>query len=148
MVDPDDPALQHVGVVSDTYTVLVTAEQTAGRYAMLIPPGGGPPAHRHDFEEQFHLLDGEIEVTFRGEKTTVRTGQTVNVPARAPHHFTNVSDHPAVDADLGDLDALTAAARGADGVGVRGTWFSTLSSAIGPARQNRTGVAELPPACR
>ena len=98
VVDPDDRGLQHVGVVSDTYTVLITAEQTAGRYAMLdmlIPPGGGPPPHRHDFEEQFHLLDGEIELTFRGEKVTVRAGQTVNVPARAPHQFTNAADRTA-----------------------------------------------------
>lgn len=46
VVSSDDPALQHVGVVGDTYTVLVTAEQTAGRYAMLdmlIPPNA---AHR------------------------------------------------------------------------------------------------------
>ena len=77
---------------------LITAEQTAGRYAMLdmlIPPGGGPPPDRHDFEEQFHLLDGEIELTFRGEKVTVRAGQTVNVPARAPHHFANAADRTA-----------------------------------------------------
>ena len=62
---------------------------------MHVPPGGGPPPHRHDFEEMFSVLEGEIEATFRGEKTTVRAGETVNVPANAPHSFTNASDRPA-----------------------------------------------------
>jgi quercetin dioxygenase-like cupin family protein len=52
---------------------------------MLIPAGGGPPPHRDDFEETFHILDGELEVTFRGETSTVRAGETAIVPANAPH---------------------------------------------------------------
>jgi quercetin dioxygenase-like cupin family protein len=85
-------------LVGDTYTILLTGEDTAGRYALIdmhVPPGGGPPPHRHDFEEMFSVLEGEIEATFRGEKTTVRAGETVNVPANAPHSFTNASDRPA-----------------------------------------------------
>ena len=39
---------------------------------MLIPPGGGPPPHRHDFEETFSVLEGAIEVTFRGQKANAR----------------------------------------------------------------------------
>lgn len=98
VVDPDDPSLLHLGVVGDTYTVLVGGEQTAGRYAlidMLIPPGGGPPPHRHDFEEQFHVLDGQITVTFRGEPVIAGPGTTVNVPALAPHFFKNTGDRHA-----------------------------------------------------
>jgi mannose-6-phosphate isomerase-like protein (cupin superfamily) len=37
-----------------------------------VPPGGGPLPHRHDFEETFVVLAGEIEVTFRGETSTLR----------------------------------------------------------------------------
>ena len=62
---------------------------------MHVPPGGGPPPHRHDFEEMFTVLEGEIEATFRGEKSVVRAGETVNIPANAPHSFTNASDRPA-----------------------------------------------------
>ena len=43
----------------------------------------------------FTILEGEIEVTFRGEKSTVRAGETLNIPANAPHSFTNASDRPA-----------------------------------------------------
>ncbi len=68
----EDQKLPHIGLAGDTYTVLLTGKHTAGRYClidMLVPPGGGPPPHRHDFEEMFTLLEGEIEVTFRGAKS-------------------------------------------------------------------------------
>jgi quercetin dioxygenase-like cupin family protein len=94
----EDQSLTHVGLVGDTYTILLTGEQTAGRYTLIdmhVPPGGGPPPHRHDFEEMFTVLDGEVELTFRGERTVARAGETVNVPANAPHAFTNASGQPA-----------------------------------------------------
>src|ERR1700692_4037970 len=89
--------LPHMGLVGDTYTITVTGEDTDGRFCaidMHIPPGGGPPPHRHDFEETFILLKGEMEATFRGKKSTVRAGQTVNIPANAPHQFHNASTGP------------------------------------------------------
>ena len=79
LVRPDDPNLPHTGLVGDTYTVLLTGKDTAGRYCLIdmhVPPCGGPSAHRHDFEEMFTLLEGEIEFTFRGAKTVVRAGET------------------------------------------------------------------------
>ena len=85
-------------MVGDTYTILVSGADTAGRYTLIdmhVPPGGGPPPHRHDFEETFTVLDGEIELTFRGVSAVARAGETVNVPANAPHVFPNVSDRPA-----------------------------------------------------
>ena len=98
-VSPDtDDSLHHLGVVGDTYTILVSGADTAGRYALIdmhVPPGGGPPPHRHDFEEMFSILDGEIELTFRGVTTTARAGDTVNVPANAPHVFRNNAERPA-----------------------------------------------------
>ncbi|MGC0423527.1 hypothetical protein ABIA38_009076 [Embleya sp. AB8] len=62
---------------------------------MCVPPNGGPPPHRHDFEEMFTLVEGELEFTFRGEKVRVRAGRTVNIPADAPRFFRNVSAEPA-----------------------------------------------------
>ena len=32
-----------------------------------------------------------MEVTFRGKKLTVRAGETLNIPANAPHQFQNAS---------------------------------------------------------
>ena len=58
-IPPDDPKrsltvaqpdnLPHTGLVGDTYTVIVTGEQTAERFCVIdmhTPPGGGPPPHR------------------------------------------------------------------------------------------------------
>ena len=109
-VPPDDPkrnlkiaeldkeqSLPHIGLVGDTYTITVSGPDTAGRFCVIdmhIPPGGGPPPHRHDFEETFILLEGEIEATFRDKKSIVRAGDTVNIPANAPHQFHNASSQP------------------------------------------------------
>lgn len=92
---PDDPSLRHVAMVGDTYTILLSGEDTAGRFAlidMLVPAGGGPPAHRHDFEEAFHVLEGRLEVTVRGETSVVTAGETANVPANVLHAFRNATD--------------------------------------------------------
>ena len=94
----DAENLPHIGLVGDTYTVLLSGKDTAGQFCLIdmhIPPGGGPPPHRHDFEESFILLEGEIEATFRGEKSVARVGQTIHIPANAPHQFHNASDQPA-----------------------------------------------------
>ncbi len=93
----NDENLPHIGLVGDTYTILLSGKDTGGRFCLIdmhIPPGGGPPPHRHDFEESFILLEGEIEATFRGAKSVVREGATVHIPANAPHQFQNTSDRP------------------------------------------------------
>jgi len=90
----EDQSLPHFGLVGDTYTVLVTGDDTAGKYTLIdmhVPPGGGPPPHRHDFEEMFTVLDGEVELSFRGQQLVAKAGETVNVPANAPHGFRNAS---------------------------------------------------------
>lgn len=92
-----DQSLPHIGLVGDTYTITVSGDDTAGRFCVIdmhIPPGGGPPPHRHDFEETFIVLEGELEASFRGEKSIVRAGDTVNIPANAPHQFRNASSKP------------------------------------------------------
>jgi quercetin dioxygenase-like cupin family protein len=93
-----DQSLPHLGIVGDTYTILLSGDDTDGRYCLIdmhVPPGGGPPPHRHDFEESFTILEGEIEATFRGKKSVVRAGETINIPANAPHSFTNASQKSA-----------------------------------------------------
>jgi quercetin dioxygenase-like cupin family protein len=103
----DDPArnltltqpdkLPHFGLVGDTYTITVLGEQTDGRFCLIdmhVPPGGGPPPHRHDFEETFILLEGEMEATFRGKRSIARAGETLHIPANAPHQFHNSSAGP------------------------------------------------------
>ena len=96
---PDDPGLTHLSVVGDTYTVLFSGDQTAGRFAMLdmlIPPGGGPPPHRHSFEECFRVLEGSIEVSLRTlPPVRLEAGESSNIPANALHSFRNPTHAPA-----------------------------------------------------
>jgi quercetin dioxygenase-like cupin family protein len=97
LAQADSQKATHLGVVGDTYTILLTGEDTAGRFCLIdmhVPPGGGPPPHRHDFEETFVLLEGELELTFRGSHSLARAGHTVNIPANAPHQFHNSSQKP------------------------------------------------------
>lgn len=75
LVHPDDDGVPHVAVAGGTYTILLSGADTGGRYAlidMLVPPGAGPPLHRHDYEEVFHVVEGEVELTFRAETVTAR----------------------------------------------------------------------------
>ena len=93
-INPDDPQARHISVVGGTYTILVSGKDTNGRYClidMLVPDGSGPPPHRHDFEEMFSLLEGELQFIFRGQTQTVKAPSTVNIPANAPHQFKNAS---------------------------------------------------------
>jgi mannose-6-phosphate isomerase-like protein (cupin superfamily) len=93
-----DPNVPHIGLAGDSYTILLTGKETAGRYCLIdmyVPPWGGPPPHRHDFEETFTLLEGELEFVFRGAREMMRAGETIHVPANAPHQFHNSSSGPA-----------------------------------------------------
>lgn len=92
---PDSDGLRHLAIAGGIYTIILTGADTAGRFCiveMRVPPGAGPPPHRHDFEETFRVIEGEVEFTFRGEKVVAREGATVNVPANAPHSFRNTSN--------------------------------------------------------
>jgi len=77
----------------DTYTFLVTGEESGGGYFTMladIPPGSGPPPHiHHREEEQFYVLEGEV--TFRiGHKTvSASAGDFVHIPRETIHNFNN-----------------------------------------------------------
>lgn len=98
LASSDESSHPHIGMVGDTYTILLGGKDTAGQFCLIdmhIPPGGGPGPHRHDFEETFVLLEGELEFVFRGNARTARAGETVHIPANAPHVFHNASESPA-----------------------------------------------------
>ena len=98
VAEADGSNVRHLSLAGGTYTILVSGAQTAGRYCLIdmkVPPNGGPPPHRHDFEEMFTLLEGELTFTFRGEARVVAAPATVAIPANAPHAFRNLSGHEA-----------------------------------------------------
>jgi mannose-6-phosphate isomerase-like protein (cupin superfamily) len=52
-----------------------------------------PPVHVHPTaEERYEVVEGELEVFLNGQWSPVRAGETVTVPAGAPHSVRNASD--------------------------------------------------------
>ncbi len=77
----------------DSYTILVTGAQSGGAYFMLecrVPPGGGPPPHIHEREDEaFFLLQGTVTLTVSGQTIVAKQGDFAHIPRRAVHTFRN-----------------------------------------------------------
>jgi mannose-6-phosphate isomerase-like protein (cupin superfamily) len=73
--------------------VLVRSEQSAGRVGIVesVMPSGaaGPPLHKHDFDEAFFVLDGELTFHLGGSLVTIGAGELAFAPGGEPHTFTN-----------------------------------------------------------
>jgi quercetin dioxygenase-like cupin family protein len=83
---------------ADVLTVLLAGADSDEQLAMLhgtTAPGCGPTAHVDPWRESFYVLEGELtfelERDGRLEKTVVRAGDAVTVPAGVGHAFTNSS---------------------------------------------------------
>lgn len=80
-------------------TVLLRSEQTDGVVSVIenrMPVGAqGPPLHRHDFDEAFYVLEGELTFQLRDELLTAGPGELVFAPRNVPHTLANLSDAPA-----------------------------------------------------
>ena len=77
---------------------LVTSPETNGHYCVsraTSPPGGGAPPHRHDFEEGFYLLSGELTFTAGNQTHRLKAGDFINIGARVAHSIRNESGKPA-----------------------------------------------------
>lgn len=89
-----------VSVVGDTYRIVITGEQTGGKFAvidMLIPPNGGPGPHSHAaFQESFYVIEGEIEVKSEAHSYTAKRDSFVSIPLGGlVHQFKNLTDKTA-----------------------------------------------------
>jgi len=93
-----------VGVVAggNHVAILVDAAETEGAFdvvEVLAHPGGGPPPHRHAFEEWFRVLEGTL--TFTGLRdgsivpiAEVGPGRVVVVPPGSWHGTVNQTTSP------------------------------------------------------
>lgn len=54
--------------------------------------GGGPPPHKHKWEEIYVVLSGEMDVFVDGKTTRLGPGQFAHVPADTPHGYTTLTD--------------------------------------------------------
>ena len=76
--------------------VLVRSEQSGGHVAIVELGGGGrPPLHRHDFDETFYVLEGDLTFRLGDEVFTRRAGEVAFAPRGVPHTYANMSRAPA-----------------------------------------------------
>jgi mannose-6-phosphate isomerase-like protein (cupin superfamily) len=59
-------------------------------FEQFCDPGLGAPIHLHAVQEVLEVMEGEAEVTLRGERLTLRANQSVVIPAGARHGFRNI----------------------------------------------------------
>jgi mannose-6-phosphate isomerase-like protein (cupin superfamily) len=80
-------------------TVLLHGEDTGGEISAIehtVPAGwNGPPLHRHDFDETFYVLEGELTFRLGEELLAARAGALVFAPRGAGHTLANPGEAPA-----------------------------------------------------
>ena len=87
---------ERIWIVGDTLTFKATAETTGGTLTAIeceAAPGGGPPPHLHENEdESFYVLDGQFEILVGDELLRAGPGDYAFVPRGTVHRFANVGD--------------------------------------------------------
>ena len=79
-------------------TMLCEASETGGRWSLFeeeVSLGMGPPPHRHDWDEAYYILDGEIDFEIDGKAVRSRTGDFNYLPRNTVHGFKGASSTPA-----------------------------------------------------
>lgn len=85
------PALDVLGM---PLRFLCEASETAGAWSLFeeeVPLGMGPPPHRHDWDEAYYVLDGEVEFQVDGEPVRSKTGDFNYLPRNTVHGFKGAS---------------------------------------------------------
>jgi quercetin dioxygenase-like cupin family protein len=82
-------------IVGDTAVCKTPGSDTNGAWALFefsTPKGGGPPPHRHAWDESYYVLEGEIEFTVEDRTFTTTPGGYVHVGGDAVHSLKTLSD--------------------------------------------------------
>jgi quercetin dioxygenase-like cupin family protein len=81
---------------ADAPEVLLRSEESGGQVAIVELSGGGRPRlHRHDFDETFYVLEGELTFRLDGDVFTRRAGEIAFAPRGVAHTYANLSSAPA-----------------------------------------------------
>jgi mannose-6-phosphate isomerase-like protein (cupin superfamily) len=84
---------------SDQVTCCRVSEDKHGAYSLFeltVPPQGGPPAHKHHWEQEaYYVLEGELLIQ-KGDRTfKATTGSFVEISKGILYTFKNVGSAPA-----------------------------------------------------
>lgn len=74
--------------------MLCEASETGGAWSLFeedVPLGMGPPPHRHDWDEAYYILEGEVDFEIEGQPVTIAAGDFARLPANTIHGFKGAS---------------------------------------------------------
>jgi quercetin dioxygenase-like cupin family protein len=87
------------GPGGERYLSKLSASETGGIFTLVeleVPPGTGPPLHRHTREDElFLVIEGELSFWVAGEVVRAAAGAVVYGPRDIPHTYKNRGDSPA-----------------------------------------------------
>src|SRR3954447_10992631 len=75
-------------------TMLCEATETGGSWSLFeeeVPFGMGPPPHRHDWDEAYYILDGEVDFEIDGSPVRSGNGDFNYLPRGTIHAFKGAS---------------------------------------------------------
>ncbi len=84
-----------INVLGMPLTMLCEARETGGAWSLFeekVPLGMGPPAHRHDWDEAYYILEGEIDFEIDGTGLRSSAGDFNYLPRGTIHGFKGASE--------------------------------------------------------
>ena len=76
-----------LNVLGMPLTMLCEAKETNGNWSLFeeqVPLGMGPPPHRHDWDEAYYILEGQVNFVIDGESVTSSPGDFNYLPRGTP----------------------------------------------------------------
>jgi mannose-6-phosphate isomerase-like protein (cupin superfamily) len=83
-----------LNVLGMPMTMLCESHETGGNWSLFeedVPLGMGPPPHRHDWDEAYYILDGEVDFQIDGEAVRSGRGDFNYLPRGTVHSFKGAS---------------------------------------------------------
>lgn len=84
-----------LNVLGMPLTMLCEAGETGGAWSLFeedVPNGMGPPPHRHDWDEAYYILDGEVDFLIDGQAVRSSKGDFNYLPRGTVHGFKGASE--------------------------------------------------------
>ncbi len=85
---------ERFSIIGGGVRILIDGAASGGRCCMFecpIPPGEGPPLHRHEREDElFYVLEGRFKFSVDGQEFIGEPGAFASAPRGSVHAFRNI----------------------------------------------------------
>ena len=83
-------------IALEKITEMISQKIVAGEREMLaqiyLKRGALVPMHAHESEQMTYVLQGALKLLVAGDEVTLRDGEVLHIPARAPHQAEALDD--------------------------------------------------------